>query len=108
MGRITGRQALAVRITDSAVHTWDLARAVDADDTLDGALVAWIERHLDAIYADLAETPVSAATTHRFFAAPDGSPAADASPQTRLLHRMGRTPLPMNPPAQSGGWGGCQ
>ena len=94
LGRITGRQALAVRITDSAVHTWDLARAVEADDTLDGALVAWIERHLDAIYADLAETPVSAATTHRFFAAPDGSPAADASPQTRLLHRIGRTPPP--------------
>lgn len=28
LGPVTGQQALAVRITDSAVHTWDLAQAV--------------------------------------------------------------------------------
>ncbi|WP_037578031.1 TIGR03086 family metal-binding protein [Phaeacidiphilus oryzae] len=97
LGEVTGRQALAVRTADSVVHTWDLARAVGADDRLDGELVDWIRRFLDDIYAGLAETPVSAgpATTHRFFAAPDGrGPGPGASAQDLLLHRMGRRPWP--------------
>ncbi|GGX20360.1 hypothetical protein GCM10010341_47080 [Streptomyces noursei] len=32
LGPVTGRQALAVRTTDTTVHTWDLARAVGLDD----------------------------------------------------------------------------
>lgn len=92
LGPVTGRRALAVRITDSTVHTWDLARAVGEDETLDGALVAWIDAHLDDIYAGLPETPTAVETTHRFFAAPEGVLADGASPTTRLLHRMGRTP----------------
>jgi uncharacterized protein (TIGR03086 family) len=92
LGRITGKQALAVRITDSTAHTWDLARAIDADDTLDVELVGWIDDHLDEIYAGLAETPVAADTTHRFFAAPRSEPGAGASTQDRLLLRMGRDP----------------
>lgn len=90
LGKVTGRQALAVRTTDTVVHTWDLARAVGADDTLDGDLVAWTDDFLEDIYAGLAETPTAAETTHRFFAAPDGTLAPDASRQDRLLHRMGR------------------
>lgn len=92
LGPVSGQQALAVRVTDSAVHTWDLARAVNVDDTLDGSLVAWIEEHLDEIYAGLPETPTAVETTHRFFAAPEGVLAHNSSPQMRLLHRMGRTP----------------
>ncbi|MCG0284712.1 TIGR03086 family metal-binding protein [Streptomyces sp. PSAA01] len=92
LGPVTGRQALAVRITDSTVHTWDLARAVNVDDTLDESLVAWIDEHLEEIYAGLAESPTAVDTTHRFFAAPQGVLAHDTSAQTRLLHRMGRTP----------------
>jgi uncharacterized protein (TIGR03086 family) len=92
LGRVTGRQALTVRITDSTIHTWDLARAIGGDDTLDAGLVGWIDDHLDEIYAGLAETPVSRDSTHRFFAAPEGEPGSGASPQDRLLHRMGRTP----------------
>ncbi|WP_369205432.1 TIGR03086 family metal-binding protein [Streptomyces sp. PU-14G] len=92
LGRVGGRQALAVRITDSTVHTWDLARALGTDDTLDPALVGWIADHLEAIYAGLAETPTDPATTHRFFAAPGGGPlSGEASAQARLLHRLGRT-----------------
>jgi uncharacterized protein (TIGR03086 family) len=90
LGRVTGRQALAVRITDSTVHTWDLARAIGVDETLDAGLVGWIDDHLDEIYAGLAETPVAVDTTHRFFAAPEGEPVPSASTQARLLHRMGR------------------
>lgn len=92
LGKVTGGQALAVRTTDAVVHTWDLARAVGEDERLDPGLVAWITDSLDAIYAGLAETPVAAETTHRFFAATEGWLAGDASPQDRLLHRMGRRP----------------
>jgi uncharacterized protein (TIGR03086 family) len=92
LGKVTGRQALAVRTTDATIHTWDLARAVGADDRLNFGLVAWIDDHLEDIYAGLAETPVAVDTTHRFFAAPQGVLAGDASRQDRLLRRMGRTP----------------
>jgi uncharacterized protein (TIGR03086 family) len=92
LGRITGRQALAVRTTDNTIHTWDLARAIGTDDTLDTGLVTWIDEHLHDIYAGLAETPTAEWTTHRFFAQPQGTPARDASRQARLLHRMGRNP----------------
>jgi hypothetical protein len=55
-------------------------------------LVAWIDDHLDEIYAGLAETPTAVEATHRFFAAPEGALAHDASQQDRLLHRLGRKP----------------
>jgi uncharacterized protein (TIGR03086 family) len=92
LGKVAGRQALAVRTTDGIIHTWDLARAIGAGDQLNSSLVAWIGDHLDEIYAGLAETPTAAETTHRFFAAPGGAVAGDASLQDRLLYRMGRTP----------------
>ncbi|WP_216900142.1 TIGR03086 family metal-binding protein [Nocardia alni] len=92
LGRITGQQALAVRTTDNTIHTWDLARALDIDDTLDTNLITWIDQHLDEIYADLPETPTAVEPTHRFFAASQGALARDASLQDRLLHRMGRKP----------------
>lgn len=92
LGAVPGRQALAVRAADSAIHTWDLARAIGADERLDDGLVAWISGNLRQIYAGLAETPVSAETTHRFFAAPRGAAADHASRQDQLLHLMGRIP----------------
>lgn len=90
LGPVTGEQALAVRATDTTVHTWDLARAIHASEELDPGLVAWISDHLTEIYAGLAESPVSADTTHRFFAAPGALPLAEESPQARLLRLMGR------------------
>ncbi|KOT90107.1 hypothetical protein ADK70_17660 [Streptomyces rimosus subsp. pseudoverticillatus] len=89
LGPVTGEQALAVRTTDATIHTWDLARAIDAPEELDPGLVAWIEDHLTDIYAGLAESPVSTDTTHRFFAAPQ-APPAEESRQARLLRLMGR------------------
>ncbi|MGW7534054.1 TIGR03086 family metal-binding protein [Amycolatopsis sp. NPDC054798] len=91
LGEVTGRQALAVRATDSAVHAWDLARALGVDDRLDPDLVTWICDDLEVIYAGLAESPVAADTTHRFFAEP-GTLSGSASRQDRLLHLMGRKP----------------
>jgi uncharacterized protein (TIGR03086 family) len=92
LGQVTGRQALAVRTTDSTIHTWDLARAIGVDDALATGLVTWISSELDEIYADLAETPTAAETTHLFFAAPGDDTDHDASLQDRLLRRMGRKP----------------
>jgi len=69
------------------IHTWDLARAIGADDRLHPELVTWIDEHLTEIYADLAESPI-ANTTHRFFAAPTGDPGHTT--QDRVLHLMGR------------------
>jgi uncharacterized protein (TIGR03086 family) len=89
LGAVTGRQALAVRITDSTVHTWDLARAVGADDRLDPELVTWIDDNFAEIYANLPETPTDAASTHRFFAAARTG-HDDESRQDRLLRLTGR------------------
>ncbi|MEV0056295.1 TIGR03086 family metal-binding protein, partial [Saccharopolyspora shandongensis] len=95
LGKITARQALALRTTDNTIHTWDLARAIGIDETINPALVAWINTHLNQIYANLPATPVSPETTNRFFAPPQGDPADNPSPQDRLLHRMGRNPDPV-------------
>jgi uncharacterized protein (TIGR03086 family) len=92
LGKVAGQQALAVRTTDSTIHTWDLAQAIGADDRLDISLIAWIDDQLEEIYAGLAETPTDIDTTHRFFAAPQVVLADDVSAQDRLLRRMGRTP----------------
>lgn len=89
-GTMTGEQALAMRTTDTVIHTWDLARAIGADERLDAGLVIWIMEHLDEIYAGLPETPIAAESTHRFFAAPVGELGLDASQQDRLLHITGR------------------
>ncbi|HEX8009121.1 MAG TPA: TIGR03086 family metal-binding protein [Trebonia sp.] len=92
LGKVPGRQALAVRTADTVIHTWDLARAAGLDENLSASLVAWIDDHLGEIYAGLAETPIAAETTHRFFAAPEPAAASSGSRQDRLLHRMGRNP----------------
>ncbi|WP_406159897.1 TIGR03086 family metal-binding protein [Streptomyces sp. NBC_01005] len=90
LGPVTGEQALAVRTTDATLHTWDLARAVNAPEKLAPELVAWIEDNLAEIYAGLAESPVSADTTHRFFAVPGAPPVTGEARQARLLRLMGR------------------
>jgi uncharacterized protein (TIGR03086 family) len=39
-GDRTGRELLSMRILDAAIHGWDLARAICADETLDDDVVA--------------------------------------------------------------------
>lgn len=92
LGRVTGAQALAVRTADSVIHTWDLARAIGAGDRLEPGLVAWMDGHLDEIYAGLAEAPGPAAATRRFFGEPGVPPPAGAARQDLLLHWLGRQP----------------
>jgi uncharacterized protein (TIGR03086 family) len=92
LGRATGEQLLAVRTTDTVVHTWDLARGVKADEGLDHSLVSWINENLSTIYAGMAESPVAVRTTHRFFAPAPEMPPGGLSEQNRLLYQMGRRP----------------
>ena len=41
-GDRTGRELLSMRILDAAIHGWDLARAIGADETLDEDVVAFL------------------------------------------------------------------
>jgi uncharacterized protein (TIGR03086 family) len=82
-GDRTGRELLSMRILDSAVHAWDLARAIGADETLDDEVVAFAL----ASTADLA-----LASQRRAFAPPDADLPHNASPRDQLLHRLGRHP----------------
>jgi uncharacterized protein (TIGR03086 family) len=92
LGKVSGQQALAVRTTDTAIHTWDLARALGGDELLDTSLVAWIDDNVQEIYSGLAETPTDPHTSHLFFAAPASQISSDASRQDQLLDRLGRKP----------------
>jgi uncharacterized protein (TIGR03086 family) len=82
LGKVTGRQALAVRTADSVIHTWDLARALGGSGTLDPGLVSWILEESPTIYAGL--------DVSSFFEAP--LPDASENDQDRLVRRFGRTP----------------
>ena len=66
-----------------AIHGWDLARAIGADETLDEDVVAF----LLAYTAGLDLGPAQ-----RAFALADSDGPCHASPQDQLLHRLGRHP----------------
>lgn len=81
--RFDAKKLLPRLTQDVLVHTWDLARAVGADDRLDSGVCA--------IFFDRLPPDPDALTASGMYAAPiavDGS--ADA--QNRLLARLGRDP----------------
>jgi uncharacterized protein (TIGR03086 family) len=82
-GDRTGRELLSMRILDAAVHGWDLARAIGADESLDDEVVAFLLSYS----AELDLGP-----QQRSFATAGGDTPPDASPQDQLLHRLGRRP----------------
>ncbi|MEU5259291.1 TIGR03086 family metal-binding protein [Amycolatopsis sp. NPDC021455] len=83
-GDRTGRELLSMRILDSAVHAWDLARAIGADETLDEDVVAFLLAYTAGL--DLGPRQ------HAFAPAHAGLPRT-ASRQDQLLHRLGRSPI---------------
>jgi uncharacterized protein (TIGR03086 family) len=83
-GATTARELLRIRVFDMTVHTWDLAHAVGADETLDDNLVA---ESLET-WAALSATGVVANVT--LFAPPRTAGHEGASPQERLLRACGR------------------
>src|SRR4051812_25088251 len=82
-GDIPGHDYIDQVATDVLVHTWDLARAVGADEQLDDDLVQL------ALEGVRAQADLLAASG--LFAAPVPVPD-DAPAQTRLLAALGRTP----------------
>ncbi|WP_030667800.1 TIGR03086 family metal-binding protein [Streptomyces sp. NRRL B-1347] len=82
-GDTPARDYCAQMTTDLVVHTWDLARAIGADERLPGELVAAAAREVAPYAADLAKSGL-------FAAAVPPPPEADA--QTKLLCLLGRTP----------------
>src|SRR3954469_15205988 len=70
-------------ISDLVVHTWDLARGIGADDTMDQALAEQVHDFVAPMLAQMSGTP--------YFAAP--VPVGDnPSPQDALLSATGRRP----------------
>ena len=82
-GGRTGAQLLGMRVLDVAVHTWDLARAIRADESLDPNVVT---------FALTLQDTFGAARQRGAFAPPLGKPPADGSAQARLLYLSGRRP----------------
>ena len=82
-GERTGAQLLDMRVLDVTVHSWDLARAVGADELLDAHLVA---------FALALQDQFQAGRTRGSFAQPTGTAPDDSSAQARLLHLSGRRP----------------
>lgn len=85
-GPATGRDYLGEVATDITVHTWDLARAVGADELLDPELVAHALEFFRARVADWREAGV---------VGPALAVPADASDQVRLLGLLGRVADPV-------------
>jgi uncharacterized protein (TIGR03086 family) len=82
-GERTGAQLLDMRLLDVAVHTWDLARAVGADETLHPDVVAFALTRQDTF---------EAGRERGSFATPPGDKPPDFTTQARLLHLSGRQP----------------
>jgi hypothetical protein len=72
-----------MRVLDIAVHTWDLARAIGADESLDPDVVA---------FALTLQDTFDAGRQRGAFAPPPGKTPADSSAQARLLYLAGRRP----------------
>ena len=70
-------------ISDVVVHGWDLARGVDADDTIDAATAEKVHDFIAPLLAQMSGSP--------YFAAPVAVDD-DAPVQDRLLAATGRTP----------------
>jgi hypothetical protein len=80
---MSGAHLRVLRVDELAVHSWDLARAIHVDESLDNELVRWLIRRLGPILDTIA--------TSGLYAAPVPPGGAD-DPQKRLLHLLGRRP----------------
>jgi uncharacterized protein (TIGR03086 family) len=83
MGEIPRQMFIGFRMIDNAVHAWDLARAIGADDQLDADLVSQLWDDIQPQASMLAETGI-------FGQGASGDVGEDAPTQTRLLDVLGR------------------
>lgn len=77
-----GEEYAREMIFDLVVHSWDLAKGISVDDTVDPGLI-------EAVYASI--EPETDLTASGLFDAPVPVPA-DSDEQTRLIAFTGRTP----------------
>ena len=82
---VPGSEFIWMRVRDTLVHAWDLARAINADETLDGELIAVVWPMVEPIAPTLGASGMFGTGT-------SGSLDATASPQQRLLDALGRRP----------------
>ena len=80
---MSGERLLGFRIADYALHGWDLARAIGADETLDTALVDYLWNALSPMTGMITTIGV-------FGGGPTGRLDDDAPLQQRLLDLTGR------------------
>jgi uncharacterized protein (TIGR03086 family) len=85
MGDLPGGVLLGFRIGDLTIHSWDLARAIGAEETLPEPLV-------EATWANLSPMAEFIGTVGVFGEGPSGSAFAGAPLQERLLDLAGRRP----------------
>jgi conserved hypothetical protein TIGR03086 len=84
-GDFPGAVMLAFSAGDFALHAWDLARAIGADETLPDDLVAAIWANIEPLAPTIGELGV-------FGSGPSDTVSSDAPLQTRLLDATGRRP----------------
>ena len=85
MGEIPATMLFDLRLGELAVHGWDLARAIGADDTIDPDVVAALWAFAEPLSGMLPSTG--------YFSSPSGDVPDTAPMQTRLLDLLGRRPL---------------
>lgn len=85
MGEIPRTMFIGFRVCDYAVHAWDLARGIGADDQLDPDLVQWL-------WEDCQPMKDGLAATGMFGEGASSSVAGDAPLQERYLDTFGRRP----------------
>lgn len=84
MGDIPATMLFDLRLGELAVHGWDLARAIGADETLDPDVVAALWAFAEPLSGMLPSTG--------YFSSPSGDVPDSAPLQTRLLDLLGRRP----------------
>ena len=87
VGDIPGEQLLGFRTADYALHAWDLAPAIGADEQLDDALV-------EGLWQAMSPMAPMIGGSGQFGTGPSGDLGADAPLQARLLDLSGRRPAP--------------
>ena len=84
-GDFPGHVMLGFLVGDYALHAWDLARAIGADETLPANLVETVWAEVEPLIPVIPQTGV-------YGAGPSGTVPEDAPLQTRLLDATGRRP----------------
>jgi uncharacterized protein (TIGR03086 family) len=85
VGDIPGEMLFGFRVSDMALHAWDLARAIGADEELDPELVQLLWERMEPV------APFVTASG-AFGTGASGEVGEDAPTQARLLDLSGRRP----------------